>query len=140
MGAMSGDNDDEKTPSQKHPPITKPPANENDVLHKAPKVPINATALGVTKFRLGNIHIQSATPHAPRYYHRELPMNIASHKNKVLVVDTLVGTGNRARMALHVLLDHHVKEENICFVCLVSSYSGIQSLARFFPKCKVKFY
>ncbi|ETO12274.1 hypothetical protein RFI_25105 [Reticulomyxa filosa] len=88
---------------------------------------------------IGLIHIINAKsdPNNPRFYFRKLPFQIA--QKGVILADSLIGTGNRARMALHVLLDHHVKESNICFICLIASRIGLISLARFFPKATVFF-
>ena len=86
-------------------------------------------------FRLnyGSIHIfhESHKPSKPRFYDRKLPPNIQNQK--VILVDTFIGTGNRARMALQVIIDHHVPEENICFISLVSSQNGLYNLAKVFP-------
>jgi len=81
----------------------------------------------------GSIHIfhESHKPSKPRFYDRKLPPNISDQK--VILVDAFIGTGNRARMALQVIIDHHVPEENICFISLVSTKSGIVNLARVFP-------
>ena len=48
-----------------------------------------------------------------------------------------VGTGNRATMAIRVLLDHYVCEKNIYFVCFVCSKLGITNIARLYPKIHV---
>merc|ERR1719397_1786183 len=49
------------------------------------------------------------------------------------MVDAFVGTGNRARMAIQVIIDHHVPQQNICFITLESSARGIINLAKVFP-------
>merc|ERR1712154_414346 len=81
----------------------------------------------------GSIHIfhESKKPAKPRFYDRKLPPNI--HAQKVVMLDTFIGTGNRARMALQVIIDHHVPEQNICFITLECSKIGITNLARVFP-------
>eukprot|EP01083_Nonionella_stella_P082915 229050_1 len=81
----------------------------------------------------GSIHIfhERQKPAKPRFYDRKLPHDI--HRQKVIMVDAFIGTGNRARMALQVMVDHHVPEQNICFISLVSSQQGIVNLARVFP-------
>ncbi len=53
----------------------------------------------------------------PRFYDRKLPKDI--RKQKVIMVDAFIGTGNRARMALQVIIDHHVPEQNICYISLM---------------------
>jgi len=83
--------------------------------------------------QFGSIHIfhESKKPAKPRFYDRKLPPNISGQK--VIMVDAFIGTGNRARMALQVLIDHHVPQQNICFITLESSTEGIVHLARVFP-------
>jgi uridine kinase len=40
-------------------------------------------------------------------------------------------------MAIRVLLDHDVKEENIVFMTLLGDPAGLASVARVFPNVKV---
>jgi len=81
----------------------------------------------------GSIHIfhESKKMAKPRFYDRRLPRDI--HTQKVILLDTFIGTGNRARMALQVIIDHHVPEQNICFITLECSQRGITNLAKVFP-------
>jgi len=81
----------------------------------------------------GTIHIfhESKKPAKPRFYDRQLPLNI--HEQKVIMVDAFIGTGNRARMAIQVIIDHHVPQQNICFITLEASSRGIVNLAKVFP-------
>jgi len=81
----------------------------------------------------GSIHIfhESKKPAKPRFYDRQLPLNIIDQK--VIMVDAFIGTGNRARMAIQVILDHHVPQQNICYITLESSARGIINLAKVFP-------
>jgi len=81
----------------------------------------------------GSIHIfhESKKPAKPRFYDRQLPLNI--HEQKVIMVDAFIGTGNRARMAIQVVIDHHVPQQNICFITLESTARGIINLAKVFP-------
>merc|ERR1719410_503022 len=81
----------------------------------------------------GTIHIfhESKKPAKPRFYDRQLPLNI--HEQKVIMVDAFIGTGNRARMAIQVIIDHHVPQQNICFITLEASSRGITNLAKVFP-------
>jgi len=85
------------------------------------------------KVEWGSIHIfhESKKPAKPRFYDRQLPLNI--HEMKVIMVDAFIGTGNRARMAIQVVIDHHVPQQNICFIALESSSRGIINLAKVFP-------
>jgi len=40
-------------------------------------------------------------------------------------------------MAIRILLDHSVPEENITFITILASARGLHALARVFPKVKV---
>eukprot|EP00483_Globobulimina_turgida_P002579 UN02583 len=85
------------------------------------------------KVNFGSIHIfhESSKPAKPRFYDRKLPSDISTQK--VIMVDAFIGTGNRARMALQVIIDHHVPPQNICFISLIASQDGIVNLAKVFP-------
>jgi uridine kinase len=50
-----------------------------------------------------------------------------------------VATGAAAIMAIRVLLDHDVPEENILLVSLLMAETGVHSIAYAFPKVR-KFY
>ena len=55
-------------------------------------------------------------------------------------MDAFIGTGNRARMAIQVIIDHHVPQHNICYITLESSARGIINLAKVFPNVQVLDY
>jgi uridine kinase len=65
----------------------------------------------------------------------KLPPNIATRY--VLLMDPLIGTGATAMMAIRVLLDHNVPEENIFFLTLIAAPTGINTLAYAFPSVKI---
>src|SRR3990167_8124910 len=65
----------------------------------------------------------------------KLPPNIASRH--VLIMDPMIGTGATAMMAIRVLLDHNVPEENIIFLTLISAPVGIHTIAYAFPSVKI---
>ncbi|TKR62375.1 hypothetical protein L596_026350 [Steinernema carpocapsae] len=52
-------------------------------------------------------------------------------------MDATVATGAAAMMAIRILLDHDVKEENIHLLSLLMAESGVHSLAYAFPKVKL---
>lgn len=54
----------------------------------------------------------------------------------LLLVNTLA-TGNAVSMAIHVLLNHKVAEQNITIVCLMASYRGLSAIASQFPRVRV---
>jgi len=56
--------------------------------------------------------------------------------DEIVLYDAFVGSGNRARMALQVLLDHRYQQSKITFVCLLTSRNGIAYLANLFPEVK----
>jgi uridine kinase len=51
-----------------------------------------------------------------------LPSDI--HKSIVLLLDVTIATGAAAIMAIRVLLDHHVEEQNIIIVSLITTVQG----------------
>jgi hypothetical protein len=55
----------------------------------------------------------------------------------VLLMDSIVATGNVVNMAIHVLLDHGVAEHNICVVCVMASHAGMMSVCTAFPRIKL---
>ncbi|EPZ34164.1 uridine kinase [Rozella allomycis CSF55] len=65
----------------------------------------------------------------------QLPSDISSRK--VLLMDVSVATGAAAIMAIRVLLDHFVLEENIIFMCLLAAPLGLHSISYAFPKVKI---
>jgi len=86
--------------------------------------------------RIGKILIQSSPITLdPEMIYCKLPPNIATRY--VLLMDPLIGTGATAMMAIRVLLDHNVPEENIFFLTLIAAPTGINTLAYAFPSVKI---
>lgn len=52
-------------------------------------------------------------------------------------MDATVATGAAAIMAIRVLLDHDVAEENVLLVSLLMAESGVHSIAYAFPRVKI---
>ena len=52
-------------------------------------------------------------------------------------MDATVATGAAAMMAIRVLLDHDVAEDNILLVSLLMAQSGVHSIAYAFPQVKI---
>lgn len=71
----------------------------------------------------------------PRLYYCRLP-TLKSY-NRAILMDGFLATGQAAIMAVRVLLDYGLKEENIHFFCLLASPQGVTSLLRAFPKLTV---
>lgn len=59
-------------------------------------------------------------------YYLRLPKDIKDYK--VILMDATVATGAAAMMAIRVLLDHDVPEENILIVSLLMAEIGKQEL------------
>lgn len=86
--------------------------------------------------RLGKILIQTnSSTGEPELHYLRLPRKIKD--DHVILMDATVATGAAAMMAIRVLLDHDVEEENILLVTLLMAESGIHSVAYAFPKVKI---
>lgn len=71
----------------------------------------------------------------PELHYLRLPKDI---KNcMVLLMDPTLATGAAAMMAIRVLLDHSVSEENIILVSLISAEQGLHNIAYAFPKVQI---
>jgi uridine kinase len=83
--------------------------------------------------RIGKILIQT-NQHTgePELYYLRLPKDIKDYR--VILMDATVATGAAAIMAIRVLLDHDVPEENIMLVSLLMAEIGVHSIAYAFPK------
>lgn len=93
---------------------------------------------------IGSMLIQSEVGSGePLLYHLELPECLtqsrrSAEESYVLLLDSQIGTGAAAMMAVRVLLDHGVKQERILFCCiLVSRVGGIWALRDAFPKVRI---
>ncbi|XP_015795956.1 uridine-cytidine kinase-like 1 isoform X2 [Tetranychus urticae] len=83
--------------------------------------------------RLGKICIQTNNvTNEPELYYLRLPKDIKDYR--IMVMDATVATGAAAMMAIRVLLDHDVPEENIMLCSLLMAESGVHSIAYAFPK------
>jgi len=83
-----------------------------------------------------NILIQTeVTSNEPQLFVCELLSSIK--EQYVFLVDSIISTGSVAIMAIKVLLDHNVKEENIIFLSLLSSPKGLYMISKTFPKVKL---
>ncbi|XP_071483781.1 uridine-cytidine kinase-like 1 [Diadema antillarum] len=86
--------------------------------------------------RLGKILIQTNTVTGePELHYLRLPKDIK--KDYVILMDATVATGAAAMMAIRVLLDHEVPQENILFLSLLVAESGVQTVAYAFPRVKI---
>ena len=86
--------------------------------------------------KIGKILIQTNPDTTePELHYLRLPKDISS--SHVILMDATVSTGAAALMALRILLDHDVKEENIMFSSLIMAKSGVHTIAHAFPKVKI---
>nr|XP_022316959.1 uridine-cytidine kinase-like 1 isoform X2 [Crassostrea virginica] len=86
--------------------------------------------------RLGKILIQTNLDTGePELHYLRLPKDIK--ESHVMLMDATVATGAAAMMAIRVLLDHDVPEENITLLSLLMAESGVHSVAYAFPQVKI---
>ncbi|XP_064486888.1 uridine-cytidine kinase-like 1 isoform X2 [Ornithodoros turicata] len=86
--------------------------------------------------RLGKILIQTNQDTGePELYYLRLPKDIRDYY--ILLLDATVATGAASMMAVRVLLDHDVPEENITLCSLLMAESGVHSIAYAFPKVRI---
>lgn len=85
--------------------------------------------------RIGKILIQTNQQTGePELYYLRLPKDIKDYR--VILMDATVATGAAGIMAIRVLLDHDVPEENIMLVSLLMAEIGVHSIAYAFPKVR----
>nr|CAH0098776.1 unnamed protein product [Daphnia galeata] len=86
--------------------------------------------------RIGKILIQNNIETGePELYYLRLPRDIKDYL--VILMDATVATGAAAMMAIRVLLDHDVPEENILVASLLMAASGVHSIAYAFPRVRI---
>ena len=86
--------------------------------------------------RIGKILIQTNVGTGePELYYLKLPENIKNYR--VILMDSAVATGAAAMMAIRVLLDHEVPEENITVVSLLMAIKGVHTIAYAFKNVKM---
>ncbi|KAG7664130.1 URK1 [[Candida] subhashii] len=83
---------------------------------------------------LGKLLIQSdSITGEPQLHFESLPQDLDQHK-KIMLFDSHNISGAGAIMAIQVLLDHKVKEQDIIFICYLSTEIGIRRILNVFPK------
>eukprot|EP00794_Sanderia_malayensis_P004873 gene4873-5512_t len=86
--------------------------------------------------KIGKILIQTnKDTQEPEMHYLRLPKDIRN--DHIILMDATVASGAAALMAIRILLDHDVKEENIMFVSLIMGKAGVHSIAYAFPKVKI---
>lgn len=87
--------------------------------------------------RTGRLLIQSNIRNGePELHYLKLPEDIQSHQS-VMLLDPQMSSGGAALMAVQVLVDHGVAEENIIFVTYLAGRMGLNRLTSVFPEVKV---
>ncbi|KAJ5934474.1 Uridine kinase [Penicillium verhagenii] len=85
----------------------------------------------------GRVLIQTnESSQEPELHYLKLPPQLAEH-NSILLLDPQMSSGGAALMAVRVLIDHGVQEENIVFVTCAAGEMGLKRLAAVFPKINV---
>ena len=72
----------------------------------------------------------------PELHYWKLPSDISSH-DTVLLLDPQMSSGGAALMAVKVLVDHGVSEENVVFVTYFAGKLGVNRLLSVFPTVKI---
>lgn len=86
--------------------------------------------------RIGKILIQTnRVTGEPELYYLRLPKDIKDYM--VMLMDATVATGAAAMMAIRVLLDHDVPEENILLASLLMAESGVHTVAYAFSQVRM---
>ncbi|CAG03918.1 unnamed protein product, partial [Tetraodon nigroviridis] len=86
--------------------------------------------------RIGKILIQTNVDSGePELHYLRLPKDIS--EDHIILMDSTVSTGAAAMMAVRVLLDHEVREDQIVLVSLLMAELGVHSVAYAFPKVKI---
>lgn len=96
---------------------------------------LRSTVRGV---RIGKILIQrdESTPQkTAKLFYSKLPEDVHSHT--VMLLDPMLASGSSAALAIQVLLDKGVKEEDIIFVNLIAVSEGLEHLYQLYPKIQV---
>lgn len=84
--------------------------------------------------RLGKILINSENRARPSLIYAKLPP-VDGHK--VLLLDPMLTSGATASMALHVLADHGVPQNDIYFLTHIASVQGLRAVCRQFPRVHI---
>ncbi|KAI7865016.1 uridine kinase [Spinellus fusiger] len=85
---------------------------------------------------IGKILIQTdPSTGEPQLHYIKLPSDVKNYQ--VVLMDATVGTGAAGLMAIRVLLDHDVPEENIVFMTFLAASVGLNVIAKAFPRVKL---
>uniref|UniRef100_A0A0N4Z390 Uridine kinase n=1 Tax=Parastrongyloides trichosuri TaxID=131310 RepID=A0A0N4Z390_PARTI len=86
--------------------------------------------------KMGKMLIQTnEVSKEPELYYLRFPKNVKRYK--ILLLDATVASGAAAMMAIRILLDHDINEEDIILCSLLMAEPGVHALAYAFPKVKL---
>ena len=71
------------------------------------------------------------------YYDKKKKIKQDKSKVQVIILDPMLATGNSGIDAIKNFISKDILEENIVFMCLISSPEGIKRIQRFFPKVQI---
>lgn len=71
------------------------------------------------------------------YYDKRKKIKQDKSKVQVIILDPMLATGNSGIDAIKNFISKDILEENIVFMCLISSPEGIKRIQRFFPKVQI---
>lgn len=85
--------------------------------------------------KIGKILIHRHGDRGQQLIYHNLPEDIADRN--VLLLDTILSTGNAAVQAISLLLQKGVQESNIIFLNLISAPQGLHAVCKRFPRVKI---
>jgi len=86
--------------------------------------------------KIGKILIQTnGDTTEPELHYLRLPSDIETCQ--VILMDATVASGAAAMMAIRILLDHEVREENITFASLIMGKAGVHTISSTFPSVRI---
>ncbi|KAH3685755.1 hypothetical protein WICPIJ_003274 [Wickerhamomyces pijperi] len=87
---------------------------------------------------VGKLLIQSdSLTGEPQLHTESLPLSISAKNTKVLLLDAQIISGAAVIMAIQVLLDHGVREEDISVICYLANEIGLRRVLMAFKKVKI---
>ncbi|ODV79199.1 uridine kinase [Suhomyces tanzawaensis NRRL Y-17324] len=87
---------------------------------------------------IGKLLIQSdSMTGEPQLHYDSLPPNMTKYNKKILLFDSQIISGAASIMAIQVLLDHRVKEEDIILCTYLSTEVGLRRIKHVFPSVNV---
>lgn len=93
----------------------------------------------VEDVQIGKLVIQQADSKeiGPRLYYYRFPRIVRSPDTRVFLMDAILASANAIIMAIRVLLDHEVRQENIIVVCIAAAPEGLTMVSRVFPGVQI---